>query len=222
MTNLKNFKKILNSRIKKHYSRITKFEVGDLSESYNWIKLPLRQRKKFSQCYTEKAYDEIRRQIEENRPIPKKNTKKKNKKNKIKTEATLAEVLKLLNKILTLNKNVKKNAYTYTPTPCWYCGWCWNHKNWSCVECWGESFFVDVDYDLRDSEYHNKTKYIKTAIQLISENRLPIKYWKNNWVIYFEYCGSQVSFHDPKDKIQCKPFNWEWSWKRNKELPFII
>lgn len=122
MTNLKNFKKILNSRIKKHYSRITKLEVGDLSESYNWTKLPIRQRKKFSQCYTEKAYDEIRRQIEENRPILKKNTKKKNKKNKIKTEATLAEVLKLLNKILTLNKNVKKNAYTYTPTPCWYCG----------------------------------------------------------------------------------------------------
>ena len=121
MTNLKNFKKILNSRIKKHYSRITKLEVGDLSESYNWTKLPIRQRKKFSKCYTEKAYDEIRNQIEEGM-TPKKIKKKKNKKSKIKTEATLTEVLKLLNKISTLNKNVKKNAYTYTPTPCWYCG----------------------------------------------------------------------------------------------------
>lgn len=151
---------------------------------------------------------------------------RKKKKFEYKTErkASLEDCLTLLNKIFTLNKNVKKNAYTHHKTWCHCCWWNGNFYWERCWECCGTGSwtYTEVDYYLRDKEYSKKTKYIKTAIQMISQNRLPIKYGKNDGIVYFEYLGKQVSFHDPKNFIKCKPFNGKWTWKINQKIPFNI
>jgi hypothetical protein len=75
---------------------------------------------------------------------------------------------------------------------------------------------------LRDREYSRKTALIKTAISLIQYNNLPIDYWKKEWIVYFEYQGKQLSFHDPKEKIICKFKDKNWSWIINKKIPFLF
>lgn len=130
-------------------------------------------------------------------------------------EKALHQALNLLNTAFTLNKNVKKKAYEYET--CFFCG------GDGCGCCGGDGVRCNVDYDLRGSEYREKTKIIKKVINLIKNNNLPIKYGKNDGVVYFEYLGSQVSFHDPKNEIKnCKRFKGIWTGVRNKKIPFIL
>lgn len=132
---------------------------------------------------------------------------------------SLKKVLYTLNSCFTLNKNVKKNAYNTHKEEC-ECHWFeWYH----CHKCYGTGEYehTDVDYDLRNEEYKNKTKAIQRCINAIRVNKHPIKYWTKNWIVYFEYLGKQVSFHDPDGKIECKPFRWERSGLRNKKIPFV-
>lgn len=149
---------------------------------------------------------------------------------KIKTEPkkALTQALKLLNTAFTLNKNVKKKAYKEEKLD--YCGRCDSSyeeaqkAHFSCPESdWADCYFAStiVDYTLRDSEYSQKTKIIKKVINLIKNNLLPIKYGKNENIVYFEYCGRQISFHDPKNQINnVKKFNGVWNGIPNKKIPF--
>ena len=134
--------------------------------------------------------------------------------------------LKILNKIFTLNKNVKIRSYTTRQEEC-RCGW----EDIYCDRCWGtwRYDYTKVDYDLRDSEYAEKTLLIRRVISLIREYNLPISYgYKEDklWdkIIYFSVIRKwklhQVSFHDPKRLIKCKPYPWEWIGVRNKKIPF--
>jgi len=138
---------------------------------------------------------------------------------KIKTEPqkALKQALNLLNVCFTINKNVKKKAYHTEYGACYHCGYD------TCV-CGEYAYdYTTVDYDLRDKEYFEKTKIIKKVINLIKNNLLPIKYGKNDGIVYFEYLGSQVSFHDPKNQIKnCKKFNGSWTGVPNKKIPFIF
>ena len=140
-------------------------------------------------------------------------------------KASLKDVLQLINKIFLINKNVKLNAYSVEITN--LCCRCWQHKNKnliSCPESDHDSCRFEntiVDYDLRDKEYSRKTACIKTAIGLIKYNNLPIQYWKNKWIVYFEYRGRQVSFHDPKEQIICPYAPKNWCGIKNKKIPFI-
>lgn len=55
----------------------------------------------------------------------------------------------------------------------------------------------------RDEEYSKKTKYIKTLIAGISQNNLPVYFWKNGGVVYFQYAvtvGNKYLFTIPKNK----------------------
>jgi hypothetical protein len=126
----------------------------------------------------------------------------------------LRQALNLLNVAFTLNKNVKKKAYHTEYGACYHC----DHDSCIC----GEYAYAHttVNYTLRDSEYAEKTKIIKKVINLIKNNLLPIKYGKNDGIVYFEYLGSQVSFHDPKNQINCKKFNGTWTGVPNKKIPF--
>jgi hypothetical protein len=127
-------------------------------------------------------------------------------------KTALKQALRLLNAAFTLNKNVKKSAYdtqTCCEHGCDYCGYSGSHTS--------------VDYNLRDSEYAEKSKIIKKVINLIKNNLLPIKYGKNDGIVYFEYLGKQVSFHDPKNQIKnCKKFNGAWTGVPNKKIPFTF
>lgn len=129
----------------------------------------------------------------------------------------LKQALNLLNVCFTINKNVKKKAYHTEYGACYHCG-----KD-SCT-CGEYSYsYTTVDYNLRDNEYNQKTKIIKKVINLIKNNLLPIKYGKNDGIIYFEYLGNQVSFHDPKNQIKnIKKFNGVWTGVPNKKIPFTF
>jgi len=129
----------------------------------------------------------------------------------------LIETLHILNKIFTLNKNVKKKAYEFI-----LCDECGGYGCWSCDY---NSGYTEVDYDLRDSEYARKTALIKQAINNIYRHRLPIKYgYRYNRygerVIYFQYNDLQVSFHDPRRQIFCKRFRGDWISRKNTRIPF--
>ncbi len=154
----------------------------------------------------------------------KKNIENKRKKNiekrkKYRKKITIKQVLISLNACFTINKNVKAKAYEVEKMEC-YCWW----EDDYCDRCWGSWYYnhTHVDYGMRDNMYEQKKIIISKAIKAIKENRLPIKYGKNDWIIYFEYLWKQVSFHDPKDLIECKRFNWIWNEKPNKKIPFII
>ena len=140
-------------------------------------------------------------------------------------EASLKDVLHLLNKTFLINKNVKIKAYSVEITN--LCCRCWQHKNKNLISCPDSNYescrFENtiVDYDLRDKEYSRKTACIKTAIGLIKYNNLPIQYWKNKWIVYFEYRGRQVSFHDPKGQIICPYAPKNWCGIKNLKIPFI-
>lgn len=126
----------------------------------------------------------------------------------------LKQALNLLNTGFTINKNVKKNAYMHDT-----CSICHGE---GCGSCDGTGIgYTSVDYDLRNKEYKEKTKIIKKVINLIKNNLLPIKYGKNDDIVYFEYLGRQVSFHDPKGQIKnVKKFNGAWTGVPNKKIPF--
>lgn len=225
------FKKIL----KRYLERTKYFRVS--ADNYKTedkkllSSLPWRRRRRLEKLFTENALEKM---YSEKEPLTKrqraslvvkeKEQLKKYKRNKIKTSSNVDEVLKLLNKTFTLNKNVKKKAYQHIDCSCYECWWSWYTYWYTCCECTGSwlGVYTEVNYTLRDREYSRKTKYIKTAISLIQDNRLPIKYGKKDWVVFFEYRGSQVSFHDPKRQINCKPFDWEWTWIKNKRIPFIL
>jgi len=129
----------------------------------------------------------------------------------------LKQALNLLNTGFTLNKNVKKNAYHIEYGKCYHC----DNDYCTCGEYSYE--YTTVNYELRDKEYKEKTKIIKKVINLIKNNLLPIKYGKNEGIIYFEYCGRQVSFHDPKNQIKnVKKFNGCWTGVKNKKIPFTF
>lgn len=133
-----------------------------------------------------------------------------------KKKMTLNECLRLLNHAFTINKNVKKNAYSSSIQTCTKC------DHW-CDRCDWDWFYVhtEVDYDLRDRMYDQKYWLIRLCIEGIKNNRLPIKYGKNDWIIYFQYLGEQVSFHDPKDHFpNIKKFNGSRTWVPNKKIPF--
>lgn len=116
---------------------------------------------------------------------------------------TLHHALTLLNACFSVNKNVKKWAYKR------------EFEDDRDFEGW-----VHVDYTLRDKMYNQKTALIIAVIRGIRENRLPIKYGKNKGIVYFEYLGRQVSFHDPGNIIHCKPYAGVWCGRRNKRIPF--
>ena len=133
-------------------------------------------------------------------------------------KSILIKCLKQLNNCFTINKNVKQKAYS-TKTYICEC-----NNDITCNYCYGTGVYdhTEVDYDLRNGMYKLKSLIIKECIILIKEYRLPIKYGKNEGIIYFEYLGHQVSFHDPKNKINCKKFNGVWNEIINKKIPFII
>lgn len=138
----------------------------------------------------------------------------------------LKDTLKLINTAFTLNKNVKKNAYSEETFDC--CGRCGMEEDpkFPCRPCpehdWKDCYFSTtiVDYNLRNSEYRQKTKLLITIINNIKKYNLPIKYGKNRDVIYFEYSGIQCSFHDSKNVVHCKPFPGRWTKKRNFKIPY--
>lgn len=131
----------------------------------------------------------------------------------------IKKILHSLNSCWTINKNVKQKAYKFYACP--YCNSLDNgSRDCICTYCrwyWG---WTEVDYNMRDFMYFQKTKIIKFCIDQIKNHRLPIKYWKNNDIIYFQYLNQQVSFHDPFNKIECKKFKWNWTWKINKWIPY--
>jgi hypothetical protein len=81
-----------------------------------------------------------------------------------------------------------------------------------------------VGWGLAAELYDNKTLFINKAICLIREHQLPIKYgYKNDdgRVIYFEYLGHQVSFHDPRNQVDChKLYKGAWVGVRQNKSPF--
>lgn len=131
----------------------------------------------------------------------------------VKEKASLNKALKLLNTCYTINKNVKQKAYDYKE--CEHC------DGDGCGCCDYRRGHTSVKYNLRDYEYSQKTKLIIKVINLIKDNLLPIKYGKNDGIVYFEYLGNQVSFHDPKNQItNCKKFDGVWTGTPNKIIPF--
>ena len=113
----------------------------------------------------------------------------------------ILEVLQLLQKAWIVNKKVKRDAY---------------HE----VYRRGMLFNTLVDYEFRDKMYFIKEECVKGSIALIRQFNLPIKYGKNDGVVYFEYCGIQVSFHDPFDEVSCKRFAGIWNQRINTRSPF--
>ncbi len=72
--------------------------------------------------------------------------------------------------------------------------------------------------------YSQKNEQIKEIIALIKDHQLPIKYgWgtdgQGGKVIYFEYLGKQISFHDPEWLIECKRFKGKWDGRRHRSSP---
>ena len=66
--------------------------------------------------------------------------------------------------------------------------------------------------------YIEKQKYIELAIQYIKKKSLPIKYWCNDWIIYFCFQWHQISFHSFSKKIRewkIKKYNGKWSNRPN-------
>jgi len=141
--------------------------------------------------------------------------KELNSKPKEKRVVSLNSALIALNACFTINKNVKKNAYSDEIMSC-----CNDDCCDRCYGC-GEYIHTTVDYDLRDNEYKRKTLILRSVIHAIRENRLPIKYGKLEGILYFQYLWNQVSFHDPKDQVNAKEFNWIWNGIKNKKIPFI-
>ena len=125
-----------------------------------------------------------------------KNTMKNNKKTMI------------IHCIQDLKKAYKANIVAHN-----YRDYC--NNNWASED-------VSFEVNQRDKHYYLKVKYLKKAIEKIKKFKLPIKYWTNKWITYFEYDGIQVSFHtfSSIDDIWGKKFKWEWNWKINSEFPF--
>lgn len=144
-------------------------------------------------------------------------------------KTTLGHTLELLNIAFKVNVNVKNKAYTTTQLDrCGRCG-CTKEDNpfWdvNCLrsdfrECYFEQ--TEVDYYLRDKMYNQKQNLIKKIINNIKNYSLPIKYGKNNGIIYFEFKGTQCSFHDPKNYFKgLKKFAGSWTGVRNERKPFF-
>lgn len=167
-------------------------ELHALREFYRT--LSDRKRNEFRRCcLTNSVADFVQREKKEKVREEKKEGEK----------MTLRHALVLLNACFSVNKNVKKWAYKR------------EYEDDRDFEGW-----VHVDYTLRDKMYNQKTALIIAIIRGIRENRLPIKYGKNKGIIYFEYLGRQVSFHDPQNIIHCKPYAGVWCGRRNKKIPF--
>lgn len=183
-----------------------------------FLSLPLRQQKKYgNRCFTENsAYYFLRTKKDREQE------KEKWRKEKKGVKGNLNDCLQLLNNIFTLNKNVKKNAYELETSD--YCFQCGRHKDEDDGNCSESDYYscryenTTVDYGLRDSEYSIKKMLIITAIRMISENRLPIKFGCNEGIVYFEYCGKQISFHC--EEVRCKKFDGVWNEIPNRKIPF--
>lgn len=204
----------------------------DARDIEDFKKIPLRKLKKIlaSDCSTgfQKSMEYSLRKAGKLSKIKKEAPKKEFQK----IEMSLNEAMTFLNKIYLLNKNVKKKGYTEEILEeCFYCGSTVEEadaRGWDCpCHDWRSCRFstTTVDYAIRDEEYAKKTAYIKTLIAGIRQNNLPIKFWKNKDtsgkpVVYFQYEGKQVSFHDPKNQISIPHHSWGWSKTPNKTLPF--
>lgn len=141
----------------------------------------------------------------------------------------LEHTLVLLNITFQVNVNVKEKAYTTIALEsCGRCG-CTKEENpnWQ-VDClasdWKCCYFerTEVNYLLRDEMYSQKQELIKKIINNIKKYSLPIKYGKNNDIIYFEFKGTQCSFHDPKNYFKdIKKIAGSWIGVRNDRRPFF-
>lgn len=84
-------------------------------------------------------------------------------------------------------------------------------------------YIEDVSYEVkqRDKMYYLKTKYLIKAIEKIKRYKLPIKYWTNKWITYFEYWGKQVSYHtfSNMDNVWWKKYKWDWTGIINETFP---
>ncbi len=189
-----------------YYTMEDKAEVDDLIKYY--YTLPYWKRGKLLSNFSDAFFDYFLNKKKY------KSYKKKKKKKILKSDKTdLNKVLYYLNTCFTINKNVKQKAYTYDD--CDYCG------GSGCSYCEFTGIYnTTVDYDLRDKMYEDKTAIIIFCISEIQKKRLPIKYGKNDGIVYFEYCNHQVSFHDPNNRINCKSFNGEWNEIPNTTIPF--
>ena len=143
-------------------------------------------------------------------------------------KASLNDALSALNKCFTINKNVKKEAYwEITLSRCQFCHSTKEEAEKNLYECSGRDgkpcdfTHTYVDYCTRDSGYKRKTAMIISIISMIRNNRLPIKFGKNDGIVYFEWNNNQVSFHDPKGIIKCKAFDGKWNNIPNKRIPFV-
>jgi len=141
----------------------------------------------------------------------------------------LKQTLKLINTCYTINKNVKQKAYTVVEyNHCQRCGRSkegyYNYYIGGCdMHDWKDCYFehTSVDKKLRDSEYKEKSKLIFKIIKNIKKYQLPIKYGKNDDVIYFQFNDIQCSFHDKSNQFaNCKKFKGSWTGVPNKKIPF--
>lgn len=199
---------------------IKKYELegygyGDITNNYityrmlqDFSTLPKKHKKAVSRFFSNNAYRTLF-EFYKNPPVRiKKNIK----------PLTLNEALNKLNICFTINKNVKIKAYHIKYYDhCAQCGAETEEENLNCDHIFS---WTTVNYKLRNSMYYDKTSLIITVINSIRKNKLPIKYGKNDGIVYFEYLGKQVSFHDPKNLIRCKKFNGEWNQVKNKKIPF--
>ena len=77
----------------------------------------------------------------------------------------------------------------------------------------------------KEYQYSQKEKVLKKIILYIKNNKISIKYWNNNWIIYFAFWKYQLSFHHFinfwkghwKTFMQIKKYNWKWSNRPNDD-----
>jgi hypothetical protein len=187
------------------YTMRNKSIVQELINYY--YTLPYWKREKLVNNFSSNFYNFFFNKIKEEIKIKKEKTRN------IKSSLDdLNKILYHLNICFTINKNVKKKAYEHNE--CSYC------DGAGCSYCDYDGVYTEVDYAMRDNMYKNKTALIIFCISEIQKRRLPIKYGKNDGIVYFEYCSKQVSFHDPKNQINCKPFKGVWNEIPNIKIPF--
>ena len=84
--------------------------------------------------------------------------------------------------------------------------------------------WVQREAGQRNKAYALKSKYIAKAILKIKKYKLPIKYWTNQGITYFEYNGEQVSlsWNQQQEILREKIENLEILLRQPEVMPFYL